>query len=159
MQRKAVASTKSQDIRLLSQSTSTTHTNNILAYYFCYSRWKLTYLSPMFILGINPDSDYRNMNMASFRPVTICLKFAPVTIYLLQHCCASLSLSLSNMFSHSMLSVTIFSISKSTVYRLCWKQIRNFKASQMKWVINTEWQHNEPGAAWMRPNNGSSRLQ
>ena len=95
MQRKAVASTKSQDIRLLSQSTSTTHTNNILAYYFCYSRWKLTYLSPMFILGINPDSDYRNMNMASFRPVTICLKFAPVTIYLLQHCCASLSLSLS----------------------------------------------------------------
>jgi len=31
------------------------------------------------------------MNMASFRPVTICFKFALLTIYLLEHCCASLS--------------------------------------------------------------------
>ena len=70
------------------------HTHNILAYYFHYSSWKFLYLSSMFILHINPDSDYRNINMASIRPVT-CFKFVLVTVYLLQHHCASLSLSLS----------------------------------------------------------------
>lgn len=89
MQKTAVASTKTQDIRLLSQSLCTTH--NILEYYFCYSRWKFLYLSSMFISSINPDSDYRNMNITPFRPLTLCSKFALITIYLLQHCCASSS--------------------------------------------------------------------
>jgi hypothetical protein len=39
--------TKSQDIKLLPHSISTTQ--NILAYDFCYSIWKVTYLSSMFI--------------------------------------------------------------------------------------------------------------
>jgi hypothetical protein len=69
----ADACTKSQNIKLLSSSISTTQ--NILTYDLWYSRWKDLYLSSIFMFSINLDTNYRNMNMTSFQPVMLCFKF------------------------------------------------------------------------------------